>query len=312
MKEQTAKNTNGATCMTGWHEPNHEWAVILAGGDGTRLREFSYKVSGDRRPKQFCEFFGGKSLLAHTRDRLQPLFLDENTFFVLNQAHRAYYRSELADIPSSQKLVQPFSRGTAPAIALAVLETMGRDPDCTIAFFPSDHHYRANSIFRATIDRALQLATLCGDRVLIIGAPATYPEVEYGWIQPRPIILQSRLNPLQHVSRFWEKPNLVEARALQQSGCLWNTFVMIGSGHAFLGLLGATVPHLLAAIGDWFSAPDLDRIYREIESIDFSKEVLSAAPERLLVLCDGPSGWTDFGSPQRAMDVLHALSVLSV
>jgi mannose-1-phosphate guanylyltransferase len=52
-------------------EPIHEWAVILAGGDGMRLRELSYKVSGDRRPKQFCEFFGGKSLLAHTRDRLE-------------------------------------------------------------------------------------------------------------------------------------------------------------------------------------------------------------------------------------------------
>jgi mannose-1-phosphate guanylyltransferase len=296
--------------MTGWHEPKHAWAVILAGGDGTRLRELSYKVSGDRRPKQFCEFFGGKSLLAHTRDRLEPLFLDENTFFALNHAHRVYYWRELADVPSSQKLVQPLSRGTAPAIALAVLEIMGRDPDCTIAFFPSDHHYRENSIFQATIDRALQLATICGDRVLIVGAPATYPEVEYGWIQPGPIVPQSRLNGLQHVSRFWEKPNLVEARALQKSGCLWNTFVMVGSGEAFLGLLEATVPHLLAAIGDWFSAPDLDRIYREIELIDFSKDVLSAAPERLFVLRDGPSGWTDFGSPRRARDVLHTFAPL--
>jgi len=85
---------------------------------------------------------------------------------------------------------------------------------------------------------------------------------------------------------------------------------MVGSGEAFLGLLGATVPHLLAAIGDWFSAPDLDRIYREIEPIDFSKDVLSAAPERLLVLRDGPSGWTDFGSPRRARDVLHTFAAL--
>jgi mannose-1-phosphate guanylyltransferase len=222
-----------------------------------------------------------------------------------------YYRRDLADVSSTQQLVQPSSRGTAPAIALAVLEIIGWDPESTIALFPSDHHYRENSVFQATIDRALQLARICRDRVLIIGAPATYPEVEYGWIQPGPIVLQSRLSVLQGVSRFCEKPNLVQARASQNGGCLWNTFVTIGSGEAFLGLLGATVPHLLAAIGDWFSAPDLGRIYREIEPIDFSKDVLSAAPERLLVLRDGPSGWTDFGSPQRAMDVLHVLSVLS-
>jgi mannose-1-phosphate guanylyltransferase len=136
-----------------------------------------------------------------------------------------------------------------------VREIIGRDPDCTIALFPSDHHYRENSIFQATIDRALQFAKVCGDRLLIIGAPATYPEVEYGWIQPRPIVLQSRLNALQYVSRFWEKPNLVQARALQKSGCLWNTFVMVGSGKALLGLLGATVPYLLAAIGTGFPHP---------------------------------------------------------
>ena len=285
-------------------DPIHEWAVILAGGDGARLQELSYKVSGDYRPKQFCEFFGGKSLLGHTRDRLQPLFRDENTFFVLNRAHRRYYWEELADVPSTQTLVQPSNRGTAPAIALAVCEIMGRDPDCTLALFPSDHHYRENSIFQATIDRALQFASVCEDRVVIIGAPATYPEVEYGWIQPRPIDIQSELNTLHCVSRFWEKPNFEEARALQKSGCLWNTFVMVGSGDAFLGLLAATVPCLLTEVGKWFSTPDLDRIYRDIEPMDFSKDVLTAAPERLLVLGDGPSGWTDFGSPQRARDVL--------
>jgi mannose-1-phosphate guanylyltransferase len=294
--------------VNGWREPIHEWAVVLAGGDGTRLRELSYKVSGDRRPKQFCEFFGGKSLLAHTRDRLQSLFLDKNTLFVLNEAHRMYYCKELSDVPSSHKLAQPSNRGTAPAIALAVLEIVQRDPGGTIALFPSDHHYRECSVFRATVDRALQLARLCEDRLLIIGAPATYPEVEYGWIQPGPIVVQSRLNALQCVSRFWEKPSLAQAHALQKSGCLWNTFVTIGSSGAFLELLAATVPHLVDALGNGLSATALQRIYSEIEAIDFSRNVLSLVPERLLVLRDGPSGWTDFGSPQRATEVLQALA----
>jgi mannose-1-phosphate guanylyltransferase len=280
----------------------------LAGGDG--LRELSYEVSGDRRPKQFCEFFGGKSLLAHTRDRLHPLFLDKNTLFVLNDAHRMHYSSELSDVSLSQKLVQPSNRGTAPAIALAVLEIMQRDASGTIALFPSDHHFRECSIFQATVDRALRLAKNYEDRVLVIGAPATYPEVEYGWIEPRPILLQSPLNPLQYVSRFWEKPSLAEACTLQESGSLWNTFITIGSGGAFLDLFAATVPHLLEAIGNELSATALDRIYAEIEPIDFSKDILSSVPERLLVLRDGPSGWTDFGSPRRAMEVLKLSSCI--
>ena len=288
-----------------WREPIHEWAVILAGGDGTRLRELSYEVSGDRRPKQFCEFFGGKTLLAHTRDRLRPLFLHKNTFFVLNKAHRIYYRRKLSDVRLGQKLVQPSNRGTAPAIALAVLEIMRRDPGGTIALFPSDHHFRESSIFRATVDRALRLARICEDRLLLIGAPATYPEVEYGWIQPRPILTESPSNSLQYVSRFWEKPSLAEANVLQKNGSLWNTFITIGSSGAFLDLLAATVPHLVDAFAKGVSATALDRIYREIKPIDFSKKVLSPRPERLLVLRDGPSGWADFGSPRRARDVLR-------
>jgi hypothetical protein len=106
-------------------------------------------------------------------------------------------------------------------------------------------------------------------------------------------------------SRALRKPAL-----LQESGSLWNTFITIGSGGAFLDLFAATVPHLLEAIGNELSATALDRIYAEIEPIDFSKDILSSVPERLLVLRDGPSGWTDFGSPRRAMEVLKLSSCI--
>ena len=125
--------------------------MILAGGDGTRLRELSYAVSGEWRPKQFCSFFGGKSLLTHTRERISPLFSEESTFFVLNRAHEVHYRRQLPAVPSSRKLVQPSNRGTEAAIVLSVLEIIRRDIDATVAFFPSDHHYLEPSIFRATI-----------------------------------------------------------------------------------------------------------------------------------------------------------------
>ena len=82
----------------------------------------------------------------------------------------------------------------------------------------------------------------------------------------------------------------------------------VGTTDAFLQLLAATVPEVIPAIGAGRSDSALDRIYSELEPGDFSKDVLSAAPERLLVLRDGPSGWTDFGSPQRAMNLLGMLT----
>lgn len=302
LGDQTSERAQAA------RQPMHEWAVILAGGDGKRLQELSYKVSGDRRPKQFCDFFGGKSLLSHTRERLEPLFFDEQTIFVLNHAHEAYYGRELSDVPSSRKLVQPANRGTAPAIAVSVLEILQRDPGATIAFFPSDHHYFESSIFQRTIDRGLALAQEYEDRVLIVGAPASYPEVEYGWIQPGPPLIESLSHPLQCVSRFWEKPDVATARMLQRNGALWNTFVMIGTADAFLQLLAATLPTVILGINQRLGEGALDRLYSGIEPKDFSRDVLSVAPERLLVLPDGPSGWTDFGSPQRAMNLLEALA----
>lgn len=273
-----------------------------------RLRELSYALSGDFRPKQFCPFFGGKSLLAHTRERISPLFPEENTLFVLNRAHEVHYRRQLSAVPYSRQLVQPSNRGTAAAIALSVLEILQRDTDATVVFFPSDHHYLEPSIFRATIGQGLLLANDYPEQILILGAPASYPEVEYGWIQPGGTVVDSELNPLQFVSAFWEKPSLTKACSLQQSGCLWNTFVTIGRAGAFVELFAATAPRLLHAIGKDGSKAGLEQAYDEIQSVDFSRDILSAAPHRLLVLRDGPSGWTDFGSPRRAMDVLHALA----
>ena len=285
----------------------HRWAVLLAGGEGTRLGELSYSVSGDRRPKQFCSFFGGKSLLSHTRQRIQTLFREENTLFVLNQAHKAHYEMDLAGIASHRKLIQPSNRGTAHAIALSVLEILQRDMDATIAVFPSDHHYLQPPIFRATVDQALRLANEYDDRILMIGAPPRYPEAEYGWIEPGQIVVESETNPVQLVSGFREKPSLLEAQFLQQQGWLWNTFVTIGRGNAFVELFAETIPHVLGMLAD-LSEKTLSRVYDEIQPMDFSRDILPAVPDRLFVLRDGPSGWTDFGSPRRALKVLDALA----
>jgi mannose-1-phosphate guanylyltransferase len=290
--------------MSSTSKSEHRWAVVLAGGDGTRLQELSHRVAGDARPKQFCHFFGGKSLLGHTRERIGPLFQDDQTLFVLARAHEAYFDEELAGVPARNTVIQPANRGTAAALALCLHVIAQQDEDALVSFFPSDHYYSNSSAFREIIESGMRLMNDYPDNILIVGAEARYPEVEYGWIQPGRTLVDSLVNPLLRVSRFWEKPTLKRAQVLQRRGCLWNTFITIGMVGAFMELLHATVPKLTRWWEHGFSQGRIAELYDNIPSVDFSRAVLTQMPGRLVVLRDAAAGWTDFGSPRRATDVL--------
>ncbi len=281
----------------------HSWAVVLAGGDGKRLQELAYRLSGDRKPKQFCHFFGGKSLLGHTRDRIAPLFLQDRTLFMLTRTHENFYREELAGVSKQRLMIQPANRGTALAFALCLCSIAERDEDAIVTFLPSDHYYSCCSSFQESVASGLRLIDEYPDSLLIMGAEARYPEVEYGWIQPGRTLVESRVNPLQRVSRFWEKPELKRAQLLHHRGCLWNTFITMGRVGAFLELLDATVPELMGALRRSIRQNAVDRLYDSVTPVDFSQAVLTRAPERLVVLRD-TSGWTDLGNPRRVAEVL--------
>ena len=101
---------------------NH-WAVVLAGGDGTRLQSLALKIAGDRRPKQFCSFFGGETLLAQTRARLESLFHFDRELFVVTRSHEKYYREELRNVAESRIIPQPLSEGKYPLSSVAARAT---------------------------------------------------------------------------------------------------------------------------------------------------------------------------------------------
>src|ERR1700686_4792702 len=92
------------------------WAVILAGGDGTRLQPLTRLISHDDRPKQFCPIFWGRTLLAQTRARLAHAIAPERTVYAVVKAHEHFYKSELDDVKPSGIGVQPTNRGTTAAI----------------------------------------------------------------------------------------------------------------------------------------------------------------------------------------------------
>src|SRR5689334_16487095 len=143
----------------------HRWGVILAGGDGKRLLPLTRRITGDDRPKQFCALSGGQTLLDQTRRRLANVASERQTLIVLTRTHEPFYSSQLADVPPSRLVIQPYNHGTAPEIAYSLIRLYRTDPDAIVAFFPSDHHFDNAAGFTETIETAFAHAETDPTRV---------------------------------------------------------------------------------------------------------------------------------------------------
>jgi len=221
----------------------NQWAVILAGGDGTRLQSMTRGITGDNRPKQFVPVIGRSTLLDQTRRRV-ALSVDPNrTLTVVTQKHRRFYEPLRNQ---SLLLEQPLNKGTAPAILYALLHVATKSPHATVALFPSDHFFADDEAFMSHVDVALDAAQVQPEIVTLLGITATAPETEYGWIEPQPSILATAEKSITRVRKFWEKPGLNLATSLMERGCLWNSFVMVGRVDALLKMTRAAVPDMYA------------------------------------------------------------------
>jgi mannose-1-phosphate guanylyltransferase len=281
-----------------------EWAVILAGGDGTRLKSLTRKIAGDERPKQFCSVLGKTTLLEETRTRAALELARERTLYVVNRIHESYYAPILRNEPASNLVVQPSNRGTAPAILYSLLRIAAVDPHAVVAFLPSDHYISDNEKFMSYIRAALDTAWRRTDLVILLGLDPESSEVEYGWIEPaEPIRGQPRVHG---VRRFWEKPNQLLAQVLQLGGCLWNTFVMVASVQALLEIVESAIPQLYTSfiglapfLGTPAEANLINKLYERVAEVNFSHQVLAHRPERLAVLKVTGVRWNDLGEPRR-------------
>jgi mannose-1-phosphate guanylyltransferase len=289
--------------------PNHKnrWGVILSGGDGVRLRPLTRLLTGDDRPKQFCKVVGEETLLAQTRHRIAPVVRPDRTIFVLSRAHEPFYNAELIGVPRGRMVVQSRNRGTLPAILWSLMRVMRLNPRAIVGFFPSDHHYSSETKFVEKVEFAFAAAEVAS-RVILLGAAATAPEVEYGWIEPQFIAADGNLTL---VRRFWEKPSSEIAQTLLSRGCLWNTFVMVGRAQAFLELIQSVEPDLYETFQRAIeygradmNAELMEGVYDRIETGDFSKRVLARNTDRLAVLNLGDIGWDDLGEPRRVNSLL--------
>lgn len=289
-------------------------AVILAGGDGTRLKSLTRAISGDERPKQFCPLMKGESLLELTQKRTARLIKPEHTFFSLTKKHERFFEPLRQDVKRENLVVQPSNKGTAPAILYSLLRVAAQTPQATVAFFPSDHYFSDDAEFMRQVEKAFRFAERNSQAIILLGLEAEKPETAYGWIEPAESVFGEVAGAVSRVARFWEKPSFEAAGELLKKGCLWNSFVMVGAVEAFLSAVKRAQPELFAAfaeisVGAVTEANQINALYQQLSEVNFSHEVLEKSVGSLYVLRVGGVGWSDLGEPQRVLRTLSGIGV---
>jgi mannose-1-phosphate guanylyltransferase len=288
----------------------HTWAVVLAAGEGTRLRSLTTTATGEAVPKQFCSLRGGPTLLHEALSRAHAVAPAHQVCAVVAEQHRLWWTPALQDLEPGNTIVQPANRGTAHGILLPLLHIAARDPDAVVVLLPADHHVLDENTLAQSLRRAATLARKCNDSVLLLGAEPDHADPELGYILPN----DGATSELTPVRQFVEKPAPTHARELLEQGALWNIFIIAATARALLQLFkrdhADTFARMQTLIGDSATRHGrraLADLYQNLRSIDFSRDVLETHTAWLRVLPVPQCGWSDLGTPQRVAETLLRL-----
>jgi mannose-1-phosphate guanylyltransferase len=285
------------------------YAVILAGGDASRLMPLSRRITGRSIPKQFCPIIGAHSLLEQTRQRVSKGISPKRTMIVLTRQHQEFYVDQVRDVPESNLIIQPDNRGTAAAILYALLRLAKLNPYSIVTVFPSDHYVDDEQRFMLHVEAAIETANVRRTQLALLGIKPDRAETEFGWIEPGNRFEESP--KLLAVRRFWEKPSSILAHRLWKQGCLWNSFVMAGTVRAFLTVIARALPELKRAfasawldLGTEQEGAAIESIYAQLPCRDFSREVLARNARGLIVVPVDDVYWNDLGDSRRVHETL--------
>lgn len=282
----------------------HYYALILAGGGGTRL----WPLSRARRPKQMLPLVEDRSMFRVSIDRLAPIFTPDRVYVVAGKAHIDTLREQAPDIPARNFIAEPYARDNGPAAALGIQVISARDPQATIAYLPSDHHITDKVRFRAALEAAYAVAQT--DTICTLGITPSMPSTGFGYIQRGQAIGAVGGFDVFQAAHFKEKPDYETAVQYVMSGeYSWNAGMFIMRSTTALREFQRQQPAMADALTRLAPAIDtdayettLDGVWGDMPKLSIDYAIMEHA-ERMAVI-PVEIGWSDVGSWEALHDVL--------
>lgn len=270
----------------------HAYAVIMAGGSGTRL----WPLSRQEKPKQFQRFFSDKTMLEETFDRVVRFVPAERIFVSTTERYRELVLASLKDFPEENLIIEPEPRGTAAAILWSALHIAARDKDAIIATLASDHAIKNPEAFGDSLATAFAAAEKYPDTLVTMGINPTRPDTGLGYIKLGDELDEIGGNRVFKAEAFKEKPDRATAEHyLAAWDYLWNAGYFIFTARGFLDMNEELAPDMSAKLESAFLEKN-PGAYSQVanEAIDtLIAERLS--PEKRLVV-PAPLEWSDVGN----------------
>ncbi len=285
---------------------HHLWAVVPAGGSGTRL----WPLSRATRPKFLLSLLGERSLLQQTVDRISPLVPPGRTMVVCGPAHAAPIARQLPELPEGNVLVEPSPKGSGPAIALATAIIARQDPNAIIGSFAADHEVADPPAFEDAILTAVEAAR--AGWLVTIGLEPTQAETGYGYIErTEETVARTEAGTAYRAARFVEKPDLQRAEEYLASGrFLWNASMFVWRARSLLAEVERLQPDLhegVTRIAVAWGTPEQERITADVWSSlpesTIDQGILEHAGR--IAVVPASFGWSDVGDWNNLGDLIE-------
>ena len=283
----------------------HTYAVIMAGGGGTRL----WPISRKKHPKHVLPLLGERTLFQSTLDRLEGFIPVERILVVTTSSQSEELRKQAPHLGKANFLIEPQPRGTASVVGLAAVVIKKLDPEAVMIVLTSDHYIRNDYLFHLVMRVAVQVARK--NYLVTLGITPTFPATGYGYIKRDAALPEKFEYPVYRVLKFIEKPDEVNARIMLASGDhSWNSGMFIWLADCILDEFARQMPELkkkLDQIGAAWGTSELKAVLQSDwpslnpETIDYG---IMEHAANVAVLPAGGLEWSDVGSWDSLFDVL--------